>query len=363
MRHCHLIVRYLEPGTSSLLAGLARHANAGRLRLTQEVLALPPPTDDGPWHLRQKADAGLDLVLDGRTTAYVDVHDSWEIDADAYASHDVYFKRSYHPGRLPPAEYPKLRPLGLVNDVRLDGVDLWEARRILAQKIPLAQRATMLLRFLLHSAATFANLGPRPNLSLLHAPPDPAEPPRVLFMAGLWDPSMVPPDVPEKAAEFAAINETRAACIRALRREFGARFFGGVQHTEFARRNFADVLLPDARSASKRAYIRRVRDYPICIATMGLHGSNGWKLAEYVGLSRSIVSEPLEYDVPGRFSAPDNYLGFRSPDSCVEQVSRLMDDAALRGAQMHANHQYYRRWMWPEAMADHVLTTMAGSTP
>jgi hypothetical protein len=96
---------------------------------------------------------------------------------------------------------------------------------------------------------------------------------------------------------------------------------------------------------------------------MGLHGSNGWKLAEYVGLSRSIVSEPPEYAVPGTFAAPSHYLGFRSPESCVEQVSRLMDDVALRAAQMQANHDYYHRWMWPEAMAEHVLGTMAGSAP
>lgn len=363
MRHCHLIVRYLEPGTSGLLAGLASQANAGRLRLTQQVRPLSPPSDEGPWHLRNKADAGVELVLDDRTSAYVDVHDSWEIDAGAYDSHDLYFKRSYHPGRLPPAQYPKLRPLGLVNDVRLDGFDLWEARRILGQPITLARRGATLLRFLLHSAATFANLGPRPNLALLHAPPDLARPPCVLFMAGLWDPSMVPADVPDKAAEFAAINETRAACVRLLRREFGARFFGGVQHTDFTRRDFADVLLPEARAASKRAYIRRVRDYPICIATIGLHGSNGWKLAEYVSLSRSIVSEPLEYQVPGEFAPPTHYLEFRSAESCVEQVSRLMDDADLRAAQMQANHDYYRRWMRPEAVADYVLGTMAGGAP
>ena len=96
----------------------------------------------------------------------------------------------------------------------------------------------------------------------MHAPPDLSKPPCVLFMVGLWDPSMVPADVPDKAAEFAAINEIRAACVRLLRREFGARFFGGVQHTEFTRRHFSDVLMPDARAASKRAYIRRVRDYP-----------------------------------------------------------------------------------------------------
>jgi hypothetical protein len=340
------------------MTGLAMLANAGRLRLTQEVLPCPPVLRHGPWHLRDKARAGVELALDGRRSACVDTHDSWEIDRHAYATHDLYFKRSLDLQRFPAHAYPKMAPLGLVTDIRSDGLDAWEAQRILALPVPARRRAAMLLRFVTHTAASLLECGPRPSLSLMHSAPRTTQAPRVLFMAGAWDPARVPAEAPEKAAEFEAINETRAACVRLLRREFGDRFFGGILHSEFARRRYADVLLPEARAASKRRYLRRVREYPICIATMGLHGSNGWKLAEYVGHSRAIVTERLRYAVPGGFSSPENYLDFGTPEQCVEQVSRLMQDPSLRAAQMRANHDYYRAWMRPDALAARILDVL-----
>jgi len=362
MRHCKVTLTYLEPGVSSLLTGLAMLARQGELRLDAELGSIPATLDHGPWHLRNKAESGVTLDVDGRRRAYFDVHDSWEIDADAYARHDLYFKRSFDPTRFTAASHPRLRRLGLVNDVRLDGFDRWELARIAAQRIGAGERLRDLLRFLLHSAASTVDLGPRPNASLLQAPPEPLREPRVLFMAGLWDPASVPPDAPGKAAEFEAINEMRAGCVRQLRAAFGARFFGGVMHTEFARRAYPDVLLPEARAASKRAYIKRVREYPVCIATTGLHGSNGWKLAEYVGLSRAIVSEPLHYAVPGDFSAGRNYLDFRTPEECVARVGALLDGATLRASVMQDNWAYYNRWMRPDALARYVLAAMDGGT-
>jgi hypothetical protein len=357
-RHCHVILSHLEPGFNALLTGLGMLADSGQLRLTQELRPSPAPRTDGPWHLRSKALSALELVVDGRS-AHLDAHDSWEIDLHAYATHDWYFKRSLDPRRFPVGAYPKLRPLGLLTDVRADGVDRWEARRIAAQPIAFRQRAAMMLRFITHTAASLVDCGPRPNLALMHAAPWVAQEPRVLFMAGAWDPAQVPAEAPDKAAEFESINETRAACIRLLRREFGARFFGGLQHSEFARRRYPDVLLPQARAASKRAYLKRVRDYPVCVATTGLHGSNGWKLAEYVGLSRAIVTQRLRYAVPGEFAAPRNYLTFETADECVGQVSQLMQDATLRASQMQANQHYYHAWMRPDGFAAWVVNTIA----
>lgn len=357
MRHCHVVLRYLDPGSAGLMAGLVLLHRAGELRLTQAAETTPPTAPDAPWHIRNKEESSLQLFVDGRS-AYVDIHDSWEIEPREYQRFDVYFKRSYDPVRFPPADYPKLRPLGLVKDVRLDGFDTWEARRILAQKVPAKQRAAELLRHLTYCAATLVDRGPRPNISLMESAPEPAAEPRVLFMAGVWDPAEVPESEPGKRREFEAINVMRAECVRHLRRAFGPRFFGGIQHTAFARRECPDVLLPDARLASKRAYIRRVRHYPVCIATTGLHGSNGWKLAEYVGFSRAIVSERLHYAVPGEFRAPANYLEFDDAASCVEQVGRLLDDAALRAAQMQENWAYYTRWMRPDALARYVVDQM-----
>jgi len=362
VQHCHVTIRCIEPGVAALLTGLSMLASRGELRLSLETLPAPAPRPDGPWHLRDKAESGTQLVLDGRHRAYFDIHDSWEIESAEYEAHDLYFKRSYDATRFSAASHPKLRPLGLIGDVRGDGFDAWELRRILAQRVPLPRRLADAGRFMIHTlAAVGFNEGPRPNLSLLRAPPDPALQPRVLFMAGLWDPKQVPPDAPGKADEFTAINETRAACIRLLRRTFGTRFFGGVIHSEFARRHYPDVLLPEARTASKRDYIKRVRHFPVCIATTGLHGSNGWKLGEYVGLSRAIVTEPLRYLVPGPFAAGTNYLEFSTPEACVQCVGELLDSPERLTAQMAANWSYYNAWMRPDALARHVLDTMNGA--
>ncbi len=357
MRRCHAIVSSLEPGFSGLLSGLAMLASAGELEYSESVARPARLLTDGPWHLRSRDYAAMQLIIDDRIRCHVDVHDSWEIDLAAYDHADVYFKRSYDPSRLPPQAFPRLRPLGLIHDVRQDGLDLRELRRIARLEVQGVPRITTLLKTTLASLASVFDLGPRPTRSLLRADPAPALEPRVLFMVGLWDPGAVPPDRHDKIAEFEAINEMRVSCIRSLRRELGKHFTGGVMHSEFARRRYPDVLLDDPRAALKRSYIGRVRQHPICIATTGLHGSNGWKLAEYVALSRAIVAEPLRYGIPGQFGEPGHYLGFHTVDECTEQVHRLMCDAELRQAQMQANHQYYNQYMRPDALARYVLDT------
>ena len=359
MRRCQAIVGSLEPGFSGLLAGLSLLAASGQLEYSESLADPARLLPGAPWHIRSRDYAAMRLLVDGHVRCHVDVHDSWEIDLAAYQAADVYFKRSYDPIRTPPRDFPRLRPLGLVHDVRRDGVDLRELQRIARLRLPAGERARTLVSAALSSLASAFDSGPRPNLSLMHSDPEPSAEPRVLFMVGLWDPGVVPADRPDKIAEFEAINEMRVACVRRLRQEFGQRFTGGVMHSAFARRRYPDALLDDPRAASKRAYIGRVRRHPVCIATTGLHGSNGWKLAEYVALSRAIVSEPLHYAVPGDFASPGNFLGFRSVDECAAQVHRLMTDPELRAAQMHANQRYYQRYMRPDALARYVLDTAA----
>ena len=65
-----------------------------------------------------------------------------------------------------------------------------------------------------------------------------------------------------------------------------------------------------------------------------------------------------ECEEAGEFRAPANYLEFDDAASCVEQVGRLLDDAALRAAQMQENWAYYTRWMRPDALARYVVDQM-----
>jgi hypothetical protein len=358
---CHVRLAAEHTGVATLLTGLAMLAQRGRAQLTWECVPPPPPLETGPWHLRDKAATNAELVVDGRHSVFVDIHDSFEIDEAALAAHDIYFKRSLQPGALSAMERRKVRALGLVNHLHPDGVDRQQFRRVLARPMPFAGRAAALLRLATTMAASMLGLGGRPTLSLMTGAPTRTREPQVLFMAGLWDPAQVPDIAPEKIAEFEAINEMRAECVRVLRREFGSRFHGGVQHSEFARRRFPDVLLGRGADGGKRAFLGRVRRSPICVTTTGLHGSNGWKLVEYLSLSRAIVSEPLRYAVAGDFAAGRNYLAFTTPAECGERVARLMERHDEREAMMEANQRYADEWMRPDRLAWRVIRAARGA--
>lgn len=191
------------------------------------------------------------------------------------------------------------------------------------------------------------NLFDEPHLS---------ENPRILFMARLWDPDGEFPGqlTPAMQEERHAINESRAQCIRLLRDAFGERFCGGVTPSAFACRAYADVMLENEGLSHKDAYLTFMKQFDIHISTMGLHGSTGWKFAEYLAASKAIVCEPLCYESAGGLADGTHYLSFADPETCVCGVQTLLDDDK-RFAMMRANHAYAETYMRPEAFVRYVL--------
>ncbi len=186
----------------------------------------------------------------------------------------------------------------------------------------------------------------------------------MLFMVRAWDPDNSPPGLPqEQRQERAAINETRARCVSLLRKEFGSRFFGGFAHTSYAIDHFRAQLLDDRTDCSKRNYVRLLQRHPICVATTALHKSIGWKLGEYVAFSKSIVSERLNFTVPGRFERDRNYLEFETPEQCVHQAARLFEDGQLRHQMMEKNWDYYRTHLAPDRLVLRTLNLATAGPP
>lgn len=353
----------LGAGARQLLLGLARLARRGELRLTQEVMEPPPDLLDGPLHLRDKACWDVDLIVDDRWWARIDVHIGTEIDPTAYRACDLYFKRYIDRRRTSGADWPKLRPYTLVYDVVEEGFDRYEAQRIASQALPLAERSRQLARFVLSCLRTSVGAGSRLSIDDLRAAPEPGTDPVALFMTRLWDPELYENYCLSDARDLQSMNELRVACIRALRRELGPRFEGGVQRTPFSVREYPDVALESVAAGSRRQFIEAVRRHPVCVTTAGPHRSNGFKFAEYVAMSRAIVAEPVATEIPGRFAEPRNYLTFGSPLACVDQVVRLLEDATLREAQMQANARYFEAWMEPERLARKLVDAIMERAP
>lgn len=180
--------------------------------------------------------------------------------------------------------------------------------------------------------------------------------PKVLFMTRLWNPAgdFKGQLTNEKSEERSLINETRAACIRLCRKEFGSRFFGGVIPADFSKSSYPDIVLETPQTGRKDKYLDHMKRFDIHIATSGLHRSTGWKFAEYIAASKAIVTEPLFYSSIGDLSENVNYLTFNNVTECVEKVAELFDNQK-RSRMMQANYQYFNEYMRCEKMIARAL--------
>lgn len=191
----------------------------------------------------------------------------------------------------------------------------------------------------------------------LFSPPKCSPQPRILFMARLWDPAgeFAGQLTSAMAEERRRINDSRADCIRLLRREFGDHFYGGVAASPFTTREYADVVLDDPSLARKDAYLAFMKTFDVHISTMGLHGSTGWKFSEYIAASKAIVCEPLCYESAGGLADGVHYLSFTDADSCVSSVSALLDDRARLEEMMTRNHAYAESYLRCKPYAESTL--------
>lgn len=345
MLHCHLNVTSNLDHLHQVFTGFSLLAGRKIITLSQAVSSASAKTQSDVPHLRYAHLYRLEVILNQGTRLVYDVHDSFEIDDQALSKADYYFKRSYDPFYV--REHPeghKVFSLGLNYLVEADYPDYHAlARARLSEAKGRALLTALALTQLIPSKLWFV-----PHLRHSADLPRFDQQAKALFMVRTWDPATAPSA--EKAAEFAQLNEDRANCIRALRKEFGQHCLSGFAHDDYSRKHFADCLLPDARLAKKSRYMQLLKDYPICVATSGLHGSSGWKFGEYVAYAKAIVSEPLRYQPPGDFRAGQHYLEFHRPEDCVVQTARLFDNQGLRQCMMLANHQYYQSYLRPDMM-------------
>jgi hypothetical protein len=206
---------------------------------------------------------------------------------------------------------------------------------------------------------THNRFGFQPRQAQMQSAPDFQAAPNVLFLVAAYDPYDDPARSQEKIDDRIAVNETRARCIRLLKDALGPRFTGGFGHGKFALEHYADLVV-SPESTSQKGYLRTLKSFPICVASTGLHGSAGWKLAEYVAFAKAVLSEPLVYDLPGGFASGRNYIEFTSPEECVAGAVRLIEEPALRRQIMQNNAAYYRDYLQPDALVKNALTKALG---
>jgi hypothetical protein len=342
------------PHLHQLYTGLADLHRLGRIRLRQRLLPCPPAKTDRAAHL-QMAHAGHAMLLVRGKRLYFDMHDSQEVDEHAAGTVDWYFKRSLSRRHDSSTEAgQKLLPWGLNYRVESNHYDRFAMVRQLRHGRGLG-RFREILRHI--AGRRIVSMAQRDFES-----PPPTGTPSILFLTRLWDPGDDASRSEGKRRHFEALNAGRAECIRRLRHAFGLSFHGGLMDTGLARELHPELIVPGDITRKDR-FLEQTRRHHICVATTGLHGSIGWKLAEYVAMSRCIVSERLENNPGTEFSEGRNYLAFETPDQCVQQVQVLLENTELRKLISSRNHDYYSRHLLPARMAAAAIEQGLGLAP
>lgn len=174
--------------------------------------------------------------------------------------------------------------------------------------------------------------------------------PKIMFNTRLWNPKG---DIGEKKwdrehPERVHINNTRIRVIQQARSLYGADFSGGLYSTQYAKETApTDLLLPNSKT-TKRGYLRAMQSCDICIGSEGLHGSIGWKTAEYVASSKAIIMERPKYTLPGDFKEGQNYLGFSDEKECMKQLEYLFNNRDKIVELQKNNQKYYNKWLRPD---------------
>ena len=155
-------------------------------------------------------------------------------------------------------------------------------------------------------------------------------------------------------AERQYINQMRIEILRSLKQMPGIQFVGGLSDNTYTRTVAPDLILP-AKMSDRRNYMRMVHRSDICIGSMGLHESIGWKTGEYVAASKAIVNEKLHYQVPGDYQKGVHYLEFETADQCVRAVRELINDPQKVYEMKCANRDYYEKYLRPDVLVKNSL--------
>jgi len=254
-----------------------------------------------------------------------------------YDEVDYYFKRSYTPflnGMIP----GKIFPLGLNYSVSPDNFFSVFKQNEWKVLSPSIKKMMISMLNLNETSIKSSEIESLPKISISDYPP-------VIFFARLWEPDKG--DDQAYKDELNSINQSRIENILKCRETFGDRFIGGLYDDRFTRRLVPELVVT-GKITKKRNYLRLMKKASICIATTGLHKSIGWKMGEYVAASKAIITEPLNYTVPGDFSENKNYLNFSSSSELTEKIDYLLSNPDEIFNMMCNNYFYYHKYLKPE---------------
>lgn len=284
----------------------------------------------------------LEVIINNNVMALYDTMDSGQIFVPNlnWNKIDYYFKRSYNYEIVKDVS-DKIYPLGLNYDVHsrkknFQGIN-YNLRDLIKRIIGQGKNKFYLDEF------EYRNNSPNE---------------KICFLTRFWDPDDMEVEDKKAKEERKKINDFRASCIRACKDKYGNQFIGGVPFSEFANKYYKDCIINDNKITKRSNYLMTIKDYDICIATTGLHNSIGWKFAEYIAMGKVIISEPLNYIVPGDLKEGDNYITFESVEELIECIDSVRLNSVKRKNIQKNNIEYYNNYLRADRLIWNTINIM-----
>lgn len=186
----------------------------------------------------------------------------------------------------------------------------------------------------------------------------------ILFLTRIWDSTNIDKEYIKRIYTYMSDEEAlieankwkesldtatkyRINLIRKLKEEFGDKFVGGILKDSFSIKLCPELIVDDSLT-NKENFMRIIKENYICITSVGLHDSIGWKFAEYICNARAIISDPLMYEVVGNLKKGKNYLEYRTINECIDNCRFLLNNIEEIHKIEKNNAEYYKNYLAPD---------------
>lgn len=302
---------------------------------------------------RQERLLFLDLMDSSRT---------WDI--EALKRCDVYFKRAFVSddiSDLPPELQRKVQRMPLQYPVSSSKQDvLQRVRRSIASgewRSRPVRGARSLLGSLFREAPGAQRLGvrkPAPVLADLRGSPAAQVAKRIYFRTRLYEPRAGATE--KQRQHISELNNARIQFILDVREAFGELAYCGLYETEVNARIAPDLIKPlPSDYAMADGHRMFSRHSLINLNTVGVTGSNGWKIGEILAAGSCLVTEKLQHESLDALVHGEHAEEFETTGDCIVSCRKLLDNPECAAAMRRAGFEFFDRFLTPQASTKRLL--------
>ena len=168
--------------------------------------------------------------------------------------------------------------------------------------------------------------------------------PYVFMIARLW----------EHASCVKKANIERKAFIEACKIavcNFEGGFLAFKSHPDY--KNFINHIFSVPYSVND--YIKKTRKSYFVFNNTTMHHCHGWKLGEYLAMSKAMISMPIENDLPEKLVHGINVHFVNNIDEISEAVSVLLGDVEYVNNLSEGAEKYYNKYVSPASVLNYII--------